>query len=354
MISSSSPSLSEPPQESSGPAGISTSSGQRHLFIVGFYRSGTSLLYCLLNLHPEIKLVYEADILGNPLFGPSSWTRKNWWESLDFFNGCIQRHRLTPAPSWKSARSNRQRADVVYRHHAGTEPLYVGEKCPAYYNRLPHLACLYPDARFLTIWRHPKGVTSSIFKAGQGNSFFKKRSLYIRSVVGLERMQEDAMALRRQGRLVFDFCYEDLVDDPESTLRSICAFLKIPFDPAMLEFKNVDSSMLPPGEHHAKVTSGAINPTVHVPEPALEAIHAKIQRYLVRWRKRFPDQLASRRYWSECDGNSPNRGEVLGDRLSYFGGRLISELLTPLLFGLTPRAWLERYRYRRTQRNSDL
>lgn len=327
-------------------------SGQRHLFVVGFYRSGTSLLYSLLNLHPQIKLVYEADILGNPLLSGSSWSGQDWWKTLDFFNACVRRHQLRPTPSWKQARTNQERADVLYHDYAGTEPLYLGEKCPAYYNRLRYLANLYPDARFISIWRNPLGITSGIFNAGKGNCFFSKRSLHIRAVLGVEQLQNDTLSLRRQGRAIFDLCYEDLVDDPEGKLRSICDFLEIEFNPVMLELKNADSSMFPCGEHHSKAKSGRITATVHAPEPALQAIHAKINRYLARWRNRFHDKLASRRYWLEAAGDAPGLGEVIGDRLAYVTSRVVDERLTPSLFGILPQSWLQKYR--RVRKNSDI
>jgi hypothetical protein len=324
---------------------------QRYLFIVGFYRSGTSLLYSFLNIHPQIKLVYEADILGNPLLSTSSWRGQNWWETLDFFNACVRRHQLVADPSWKRAETVREQADLLYGQYAGIEPLYLGEKCPAYYNRLRYLARLYPQARFISIWRNLLGVTSSILNAGRGNSFFSKRSLYIRSVIGLEQLQDDTLALRRQGCAIFDLCYEDLVDDPASKLREICRFLEIEFDPAMLDLNNADTSMYPPGEHHAKAKCGRVIPTVHALEPELQAIHAKAHRYFARWKKRFGDKLASQRYWNEAASLAPELREIIGDRFACSKNQLINECLTPAFFGLIPRHLLEKYRCLR--KNSD-
>ena len=36
------------------------------LFVVGMFRSGTSLLYALLNQHPQIALLYEDDLAHLP------------------------------------------------------------------------------------------------------------------------------------------------------------------------------------------------------------------------------------------------------------------------------------------------
>ncbi|HZT23644.1 MAG TPA: sulfotransferase, partial [Verrucomicrobiae bacterium] len=41
-------------------------SSSRLLFVAGIFRSGTSLLYALLNQHPQIALMYECDVLDFP------------------------------------------------------------------------------------------------------------------------------------------------------------------------------------------------------------------------------------------------------------------------------------------------
>src|SRR2546430_14696736 len=64
------------------------------VFVVGMWRSGTSLLYALLNKHPRIRLMYEGELpLLWPIFlapgGKSSWLDK--WDS---WNQAIERHQI--------------------------------------------------------------------------------------------------------------------------------------------------------------------------------------------------------------------------------------------------------------------
>jgi hypothetical protein len=317
---------------------------QNHLFVVGFFRSGTSLLYSLLNLHSRIKLLYEADILGTRLLDAPSWAGSQWWETLDFFNGTLRRHDLSPRLDWVGARSIRRQADLIYQQFAGTEATYIGEKCPSYYNRLPILAGLYPKARFILIWRHPQAIISSLAKAARQNTFFRQRSLHLRSIIGFEKMQRDAIALRRQGHSVFDLCYEELVADPERMLRSICAFLDLPFEPGMLHLEEADLRMLPEGEHHRTLKSGSISRTAHAPDPALEPMQAKAQRYLARWRDLFGNSLASQRYWSEAHETKPDLLERAGDRARYRSTCLWRENIIPLVYGRVPITLLQEYR----------
>ena len=64
------------------------------LFVVGMWRSGTSLFYALLNQHPEIALLYEDDL---PLLWPlfvGGRAKYDWPERWEFWNQSLTRHKL--------------------------------------------------------------------------------------------------------------------------------------------------------------------------------------------------------------------------------------------------------------------
>jgi len=316
---------------------------QRHLFVVGLPRSGTTLLYSFLNLHPQIKLLYEAHLLNHPLVDVAEKTGKNWWQRLDFYNGTCRRHRLTPQPSWKTVHSAKEAAEIIY-HQYGGEHLYIGEKGPAYYNSMPKLAEQFPEAKIIVIWRDPQNVVSSIIEAGKKDLFFSNRSLPLRSITGFEIMQEDVLALRARGTSVHDLCFEDLVEDPETHLKAICDFLEIPFDRRMLDLDQSDCSMFPPGEIHTKARSGRVIKSTKSREAPTTPFHAKIKAYLHRSKVRFGDQLATKRYWPEAGESGPSALRLADDRLSYTLTRIFSEQFVPMVYGLVPLSWLQLYR----------
>jgi glycosyltransferase involved in cell wall biosynthesis len=317
---------------------------QRYLFVVGFARSGTSLLYSLLNLHPKIKLLFEADLLSHSLLTTSIRSGQSWWERLDFYNSSCRRHGLAPQPSWKNIRSAKEAATALYREYAGGEARYIGEKSPSYYNCLPKLARQFPKAKFIVIWRNPHSTISSILAAGKNHYFFSNSSLPLRALIGFEQMQADVLALRARNVPVFDLCYEDLAENPEPWLKSICDFLEIPFTPRMLELDHADCSMFPPGEHHAKVRSGHLKRSDRSGETASNPIQQKIPRYLSRWKALFQDQLATKRYWRQTEDKKPSPFEMTQDRFHYQLARFYSEQFTPFIYGFFPLSSLRLYR----------
>jgi len=66
------------------------------LFVVSMWRSGSSLLYALLNKHPQVNLMYEADLLLlRPVFlKPARFS--DWAERWQFWNQAFERHGLDP------------------------------------------------------------------------------------------------------------------------------------------------------------------------------------------------------------------------------------------------------------------
>src|SRR5215472_3100176 len=67
------------------------------LFVVGLWRSGTSLVHALLNQHPQVRLMYEAEPFDLwPRLPDAVWPG-DWPRRLEFYNQTISRHQLTPA-----------------------------------------------------------------------------------------------------------------------------------------------------------------------------------------------------------------------------------------------------------------
>jgi hypothetical protein len=258
------------------------------LFVVGLWRSGTSLLYTLLNKHPEIALMYEADLpLLAPLF-TNRGSKQDWLERWEFWNSALSRHRIDRQRIPANVPDLRSAAETAWKQYAGDA--IWGEKSPNYYDSLQWLSREFPNARFIVIWRDPADICRSILRAAEtGSSFFGKRGITHRALIGTRRLKSECEALISNGVPVHQIQYEEMIKEPQRVLTGICQFLEIPFDPQMASLDGADRSAIYEADHHAGVKSTAIRPKngKNREEVLPEAFKNKIERYVCYWQRQY-------------------------------------------------------------------
>jgi hypothetical protein len=108
--------------------------------------------------------------------------------------------------------------------HAGI----VGDKSPSYLTHLPLLKDAFPGARFLHIIRDPRDHCLSMHKVW-GRNLLRAAELWRRDV------RKARKAGQQLGQHYAEMRFEMLLAQPEATLRLVCTFLDIAFDPAMAQ-----------------------------------------------------------------------------------------------------------------------
>jgi len=188
---------------------------QRHLFIGGLHRSGTSLLHRLLRAHPEISGFTHTGVaedegqhlqsvfpVGMAFGGPGRF-------GFDPRAYMDENHPLaTPDNAATLAAEWGQHWDL-------TQPVLV-EKTPLTLVRMRFFQALFPDARFIVILRHPVVVAFATWKfTGLPIAMLIEHNL---------RVYERAMADMPVLRHVHVLRYERLVAAPQRTLDRIWRF----------------------------------------------------------------------------------------------------------------------------------
>ncbi len=256
------------------------------VFVVGMWRSGTSLLYTLLNQHPGIALMYEADLpLLRQLFR-NGRTKADWLERWEFWNSALSRHRIDRQQIPHNVPDLRSAAEIVWKQYAGGA-LY-GEKSPNYYDSLQWLSRDFRNARFVVIWRDPADICRSIIRAAQtGSSFFAKRGITHRALLGMRRLKSECEALINRGIPLHQIQYEEMIKEPERVLSGVCTFLKIPFDPQMASLDGADRSAIYEADHHTGVKSKTIGLKNGRDEVLPLPFKNKIDRYVSYWQQEY-------------------------------------------------------------------
>ena len=121
------------------------------VFVVGVFRSGTSLLCSILNQNPGVALMYECDVWNFPAPLLNQRFRQNWAERIEFYNQALSRHQLVTENDSTGLDKIRTPVDL-YRTFGRMKGAAVsGEKSPFYCDRLVQLHGEYPGAAFIFV-----------------------------------------------------------------------------------------------------------------------------------------------------------------------------------------------------------
>lgn len=231
----------------------------RYLFVTGVFRSGTSLLYACLNQHPDIALLYEAELQSHDL-PKRLFLHDNWLENANAWGKFLFRHGFPPYP--REASATFCCPEDFYNHYAARKnAIYGGEKSPLLIGFLPQLVERFPEAKIITISRHPAAISRSIQLAASSESWFARGSMMERALYGQEALLQDSIRLANDGHSLLHLTYEEFTAHPEAECRRICSYLELPFDARMTTLHGADLSPVYDHPHHIKLRSEKITAT---------------------------------------------------------------------------------------------
>jgi hypothetical protein len=223
-----------------------------YTFLVGSARSGTTLLRRIVNAHPLIAISPETHFV--PRFHQRRIGQTEDGRVTDELVTHLARYRRfrrfgvseedlrkllerEPAPTYAEFVSGFY--DLIGKSRGKR---LVGDKTGEYARAVPALHALWPSARFVHLIRDGRDVALSVlaWKQDPGASRFSTwaddpvmtTALWWEQNVRLAR--DAGSTLPR--RLYHEIRYEELVANPDEQCASLCGFLDLPYEPAMLRF----------------------------------------------------------------------------------------------------------------------
>ncbi len=206
-------------------------------FVCGVTRSGTTLLRLMLDTHPEVAIPGETHFVPRlikrverkPLTADEAadfvTEHKRWGDFHLEADDLRERFRaLKPFTAGDAIRS----FYGLYSEREG-KPRY-GDKTPGYMREMLRLQRVLPETRFIHIIRDGRDVALSVLKLNWGPS---------NPTEAAELWTERIEKARQQAPKVnhyLEIRFEDLVMDTEGTLRKVCEFIDLDFDPVMLDY----------------------------------------------------------------------------------------------------------------------
>jgi len=204
------------------------------IFIVGFPRSGTTLIEQMLCSHPKISAGDELPYIREIGLKFCEDTNKNvpWPECLDEYSESELTERLGEMRQFYIGQVSNLRVVDMQRD-------YFTDKMPLNLVSLPLIHLLFPNSPIIHIVRNPIDSCISNFFSCFGNS--NQHALNIENAAEYFRMTFEYacnICERIDGLNYLQIRYEDLVTDTERNLRKVIEFIGVPWDDACLDFKS--------------------------------------------------------------------------------------------------------------------
>lgn len=211
-------------------------------FIVGRGRSGTTLLRAMFDSHPDMAVPPESHCLVRFGRNRGRYERAEGFDTEVFAGDASRvwsRKWGLPGDELRVALSSAEPSTVpeamraLFSAYADRQGKHrYAEKTPVNIMHIPALGELFSEARFIHIIRDGRDVTLSYLNVDFGADSIGEGAIYWKRAVERGRRDGSRLGPARYREVR----YEDLVQDPEATLRDLCGFVDLPFDPLMLRY----------------------------------------------------------------------------------------------------------------------
>lgn len=208
------------------------------LFLVGCPRSGTTLLQSLLSAHPQVFSVPESHLYSrvssrNRLLRRLGMARR---DAPEIFSRILVSSGLPPAKP-RGVTVNfylRRLAEALDKATLAEGKTVWLEKTPRHLYYLSDISRTLPSAKFIHILRNGSDVVASLYETTHQYPGLWGGERSIDSCI--DRWIKDiALSSQYQGkRNHLIVRYEELIEDPETSLRKLLVFVDIPFAKSIL------------------------------------------------------------------------------------------------------------------------
>jgi hypothetical protein len=232
----------------------------RPVFLLSSFRSGSTLLRCILNSHPDVCAPHELYLRSLTVEMQTGYSKLAM--SLLDYDPEDLRFLLWDRLFDELLRRSGKRVLV--------------DKTPSNVWILGDLRRCWPEARFIVLRRHPADIVASLVRADEGRE--EGEAVEIVNQFG------DALdAVLRDGATATLVRYEDLTASPQAVCGQLCAFLEVAFEPEMIHYGRHDHGPLVDGvgDWSERIRSGRIQaaPPVDAPRRTPSALLPLCRRW---------------------------------------------------------------------------
>lgn len=207
------------------------------IFLFSLPRAGSTLVQRILGATPQIATATEPWILL-----PYLYTLKENGVCAEYSHWRLHQaiadfYREFPQGKNDYLETIRELVLQLYAKFCHSNEKYFLDKTPRYHLIVNEIINLFPNGKFIFLWRNPLSVVASLVETF-GLGYWNLRDYQIDLFDGLNNLIE-ASKTHRENILCVQ--YEKIIENPNRELSKVFAYLDLPFDPQVVsQFVNVN------------------------------------------------------------------------------------------------------------------
>ncbi|MEZ4801581.1 MAG: sulfotransferase [Gelidibacter sp.] len=209
------------------------------LFIFSLPRSGSTLLQRVLMGHRDVCSLAEPWVLLPQIYALKEEGSLSEYSSVTAYYGIAGFLENLPKKKQDYMDSLSKFMTEIYSKQCKNGETYFLDKTPRYYHIIDEIFELFPDAKFIFLFRNPIHIYASIVNTWGDKRFRKLYSTYYDMINGFKLLSKGFTKHKNKS---ISLNYEDFIKDPTKELLKISKYLEIEFDDKILEhFSNQDT-----------------------------------------------------------------------------------------------------------------
>jgi hypothetical protein len=201
------------------------------LFLFSLPRSGSTVLQRLLAAHTKISTVSEPWLLL-----PFSYALKSTGLFSEYDHGTCYKAisdfvQQLPNREYDYYHALSNFVHTLYKKAGDPEASYFLDKTPRYYLIIPQIAKIFPNAKFIFLFRNPLQIMASYIETWAKGRLRLER-YYMDLYRGPKLLAEGYENLKAKSIKVH---FNDLIEDTDKTLKNILDYLDLEYDPTLTE-----------------------------------------------------------------------------------------------------------------------
>jgi len=200
------------------------------IFIFSLPRSGSTLLQRVLSGHSEIATAAEPWILLPLCYATrqegilSEYSNSTSFRAIsDFVSGFGKDEYNEELNNFVSS---------LYQKYCANGEIYFLDKTPRYYLIINDIKEMFPDAKFIFLFRNPLHIIGSIIDTFSSGGLDKMYHYEDDITKGFGKLSNGYNLLKNQS---YSLMYEDFVAAPAHYIKEICTYLEIEYQSIMLD-----------------------------------------------------------------------------------------------------------------------